>query len=508
MRIDLKGIEKTYGGVRALRGVDLTLEPGEVHALLGENGAGKSTLIKVLTGVERPDGGTLRVDGQVLGFASPAAAVRAGIGTVYQDLNLCPNLDATGNLFLGHEPRGLGGAPDRTVMRARAQAVFGDLGVDVPLGVPVGRLPVSLQQITAIARALTLEARVLVFDEPTSALNRHETDRLLDLIRTLRGRGLAVVYVTHKLFEVYGVADRVSILRDGANAASGPIRDFAPAELTYAMLGQALEYMYPARRPAPVGKPTLRVEGLHSATLRGASFELRPGEVLGLAGIEGSGAAELLRVLFGLERRTAGEVEVGGLPARLGSPLSAIQVGLAFVPADRLGEGNFSSMSVGQNVLAVLRSLGRRATGGEAALVTRLLKLLNVRTSGPGQRVTALSGGNQQKVIFARWLAAGPRVLLLDDPTRGVDVGAKAEIYRILRELTGQGVSVLFSSSDVAELVGLADRVVAVADGRCVAELEGSQLSEAGVLEAISSRPQTGDALRDGGDGVESRISA
>ena len=503
MRIDLEGIIKTYGGVRALRGVNLSLVPGEVHALLGENGAGKSTLIKVLTGIERPDSGTLRIGGQVSSFASPAAAVRAGIGTVYQDLNLCPNLDATSNLFLGHEPAGFGGGPDRVAMRRSAQQVFDDLGVKVPLGVPVGRLPVSLQQITAIARALTLEAKVLVFDEPTSALNRHETEALLELIRGLRARGLAVVYVTHKLFEVYAVADQVTILRDGANAASGPIRELAPADLTYAMLGQALENMYPPRRASRTGNAALKVQALHSTTLRGASLELRPGEVLGLAGIEGSGAAEVLRVLFGLEARTGGAVEVDGRPVSLGRPLDAIRAGLAFVPADRIGEGNFMYMSVSQNVLAVMHALGRSVAEGEAALVTRLLKLLNVRASATAQRISALSGGNQQKVIFARWLAAGPRVLLLDDPTRGVDVGAKAEIYRILRELSEQGVSVLFSSSDVAELVGLADRVVAVADGRCVAELEGTDLTEAGVLEAITSRP----APLPGGDGLE-RLTA
>jgi len=485
--LTMRGIVKSFGGVRALRGVDFDLRAGEIHALLGENGAGKSTLMNTLSGALVPDAGEIRVDGKLVTFAGPRDAQAAGIAMIYQELDLVPGLDIAANLFLGRELTAPGGRLDTGRMRAVAAERLAAVGIDIDARRRVGELSVAQRQLVAIAKALFYASRVLVMDEPTAALSAAEAMRLFDVMRGLRERGVGIVYISHRLEEVPLVADRVTVMRDGLVVGEAPPN--APqAELVRLLVGRPLEELYPPRA-AVLGEELLRLD--HAAFDVNApragwqpavdvSLTVRSGEIVGLAGIMGAGRTELLSTLFGSggKGRWRGVVEVGGKPARLDSIAAARRAGLAYVTDDRRGGGLMLRQTVGRNiVMSVLRRIspmGLMSPKAEMSSVLESIRRFDVRPTRAETIVGNLSGGNQQKVVFAKELLAGPRLLLLDEPTRGVDVGAKGEIYHRLRELTAQGLGVLVASSELPELVGLCDRIVVMRRGRTAAEFAGA----------------------------------
>ncbi|MFD1719552.1 sugar ABC transporter ATP-binding protein [Georgenia deserti] len=497
-RLRMEGIAKSFGGVRALRGVDLTVHDGEVLALLGENGAGKSTLMNVLSGVVVPDAGRIVVDGTEHRFSSPADAQRAGVAMIHQELDLVPQGTVAGNIFLGDEPRRAIGLADRSAMRERAGALLSDLGIDIDPDTQVQSLRVGEQQMVAIAKALRLEARILVMDEPTSALSDAEVRTLFALLPVLRRQGVAVIYISHRLDEITEIADRATVLRDGEHVGTVDIAGADPSEVIRLMIGRSVEEIFP-RRPAPAGDVRLTVRGL--AVPRdplsprrepaGIDLEVRRGEILGLAGLLGSGRTELLEALYGLAgEKLTGTVEIDGSPVRLTSPRRALRLGIGLVPEDRRAAGLVMQQSVGANiVLSALRELARlglRRRSGERSAVRASIERLSIKTPTGEAIVGTLSGGNQQKVVFARNLLREPRILLLDEPTRGVDIGAKSEVYHLLADLTETGLSVLVASSEVGELVGLCDRIAVLRGGRVVDTFDRSEADEETILAAAA----------------------
>ena len=499
----MRGIFKHFGGVQALRGVDFDLSRGEIHALLGENGAGKSTLINVLSGVIEPDAGDMLIEGAKTRFADPRAAQAAGVATIFQELDLVPGLDVTANLFLGRELT-RAGVLDRTAMRREARARLEAVGVDIDVDQAVGELSVGRRQIVAIAKALTYASRILVMDEPTAALTAAEVDRLFAVMREIAGRGVGIVYISHRLEEVPRVAARVTVLRDGQVAGVAPAS--APqSELVRLLVGRPLAELYP-RHGDTIGKRVLRLENaaFRPRSARAGwqapadiSFELRAGEIVGLAGIMGAGRTELLTALYGAAGPGAwwGVVEIEGKPARLASIRASRAEGLGLVTDDRRGSGLMLRDSVGRNlVLTVLRKVSPfflMSSVRESRLAREAIRSFDVRPPRLEVPVGALSGGNQQKVVIAKEVIGGPRLLLLDEPTRGVDVGAKGEIYARIRALARQGLGVLIASSETPELIGLCDRIVVLRQGRTVAEFPGGAdehevlaAAEAGLDEA------------------------
>jgi D-xylose transport system ATP-binding protein len=512
LALHLDDIDKRFGGVHALRGASLEVRRGEIMGLCGENGAGKSTLLKILSGVH-PHGsytGKVVVDGSERRLAGPADARRAGIAVVYQELTLVPELTVAQNLMLGREPGRLGFVDDAQLeaLARRDLARFGFADrIDVTR--PVQELGIGLQQIVEIVRALPQEARVLVLDEPTAALTARETELLLGWLVQLRARGTTCIYVSHRLDEVFALCDRVTVLRDGRTAATLVTADTTPDQVVSAMVGRSVGTVRkPAAAMPPVGAPVLEVRDLHVARADGApddsaaalrpfvveavSLSVRAGEIVGIAGAMGSGRTALLSSLFGCARAgLRGEVRVDGAAAGLRSPITAIQSGIAFLPEDRKGRGIVPFMTVGENLalpsLASPAAMGRHARLGlvDAALERRLadrhIQALHIRGDATAP-VSTLSGGNQQKVVLGKWLERSPRVLLLDEPTRGVDVGAREEIYGILEALAATGVAILFASSDLTEVLRLARRVLVLRDGRVAGELDGDDVTEAAIV--------------------------
>ena len=474
---EMRGISKSFPGVRALDGVSLRAEAGEVHALVGENGAGKSTLMRVLTGAHPPDAGTMAVGGRPFAPRHPLDAARAGIAVVTQELALLPDRTVAQNVFLGREPGGW--RIDRRAMREGARAalaVFGE-GHGIEPDAFVRDLPVARRQMVEIARALSRSPRVLVLDEPTAALDERECERLFLAVERLRGEGVAVVYITHRMAEIQRLADRVMVLKDGRVSAAWD-RVPAPGEIVAAMVGRELGAYFP-RRAEGAGEVVLSVRGGSNAALRDVSFELRAGEVVGLAGLQGSGRAALARALFGVEPFERGAMALGGRPFAPRSPREAAAAGLAMLPGDRKAEGLLLAQGVGDNGLvsarAFARLLGRpdRAPRADRARIEALFRELDLRAADLDAPVATLSGGNQQKVIVARWLAMGPRALVFVEPTKGIDVSAKAGLHAIMRDLARAGAGVLFASSDLPEVVGVADRVLVMREGRLAGELPG-----------------------------------
>ena len=499
--LEARSLSKRFPGVRALHNVSLTLGLGEVLAVIGENGAGKSTLMKILAGVQEPDSGEIRLEGRSVRIDSVRAAEHLGIALIHQELNLADNLDVASNIFLGREPRRLCFV-NRTQLYSDSTHFLQQVGLDCPPRTLVSTLSIGRQQMVEIAKTLSVNARILIMDEPTSSLSQGETEQLYRVVKDLRARGVSIVYISHRLGEVKELADRVVVLRDGENAGELDRDQISHDAMVKLMVGRDLVINRSIRREPDRSFPggdriqrtpeaALALEVRHLRTpanpTHELNFSLGPGEIVGMAGLVGAGRTELLRVLFGIDRAVGGELRVGGQPVALRSPQDAIRAGLALVPEDRKQQGVILEMAVGENT--TLASLRRDARGGfrnrrrEAEIAGRMTRQLNVKTPNLAQFVQYLSGGNQQKVALAKWLAMEPRVLLLDEPTRGVDVGAKQEIYRLMDELAARGVAILFVSSEMEEVLRMSDRTLVMCQGRITGELSREELNEEAVMQ-------------------------
>jgi ABC-type sugar transport system ATPase subunit len=486
--VELKGVGKRFGGVQALAGVDLAIARGSIHALVGENGAGKSTLGKLVAGVHAPDEGDIWIDGRKVEYRSPRDALEDGVTMIAQEPTLVPRRSVLENVFLGIEPR-RGAFVDERDMRRRFEELARDIGFTLSPAAPAGSLRVADQQKVEILRSLARNARLIVMDEPTAALTADEAERLFGIVRRLRERGTTVVYVSHFLTEVLALVDTVTVLRDGRLVRTAPAERETASSLVSAMLGRSMELTFADKEPPlPDAPVVLSVRGLtRPGVVEDVSFEIHAGEIVGLAGLIGSGRSEVARAIFGADR-ASGEVLLDGRPLSVRSPRDAIEAGIAMLPEDRKYQGLLMQRSIVENVsLPHLRTVsagGVLAGGRERRTVADLLKRLDVRAKGPGARVATLSGGNQQKVLFGKWLFRRPQVLLADEPTRGVDVGAKRSIYDLIRSLAKDGMAVLLISSEHEEVLGLAHRVLVMRGGRVVAELDDDSMSEDAVMRA------------------------
>ena len=493
--LEARSLTKSFPGVRALKGVSLTVGRGEVVAVIGENGAGKSTLMKILAGVQTADTGEIRIDGVPVLLRSVEEALGLGIALIHQELNLAQNLDVAANVFLGREPRRWG-LIDTARLHREAGQFLQAVGLEVAPDTRVGSLAIGQQQLVEIAKALSTRARVLIMDEPTSSLSAGEAENLFRVIQDLRGRGVSIVYISHRLGEVTRLADRVVVLRDGENSGELARHEISHASMVRLMVGRDLSQFYP-HQPHVRPETVLKVEGLRTPAhpSHPLSFEVRAGERVGLAGLVGAGRTEVLLALFGVQPAVGGTVNVDGKPLRAQTPAEAIEAGLALVPEDRKREGVVLAMPVRENVsLASLRQdqrHGFRDGAREASLSVEMIQSLRIKTPGDRQVVQFLSGGNQQKVVIGKWLALKPRVLLLDEPTRGIDIGAKQEIYRLMEELAAQGVAILFASSEMEEILGMSDRVLVMHEGRIAGELARHQLSEEAIMHLATGTAPT-----------------
>jgi len=490
--LTMTGIVKTFPGVRALDGVDLEVQAGEVHCLLGQNGAGKSTLIKVLAGAHQPDEGTITWQGQATTLSSPVAALRMGVATMYQELDLIPGLSVADNIFLGHERSRFGFTHDRKAHQ-QARELLTTLGHgEIPPGREVGRLSAAAQQLVSMARALAHDARLIVMDEPTAALAADEVDNLFRIVEELTSEGVAVVYISHRLEEIRRIGDRVTVLKDGATVATGLPADTPTSDLVALMSGKRVETVYPVREESTVDitREVLRVERLgRDNEFADVNFTVHAGEILGIAGLVGAGRSEILETIFGARRADQGEVYVNGERLRPGNVRAAVAAGIGLAPEERKSQALLMDMSVAENVtlasLTKYASYGFTENGKELRDSRAMLEDLDLRPSDPRRGIRTLSGGNQQKAVVARWLVRGSRILLLDEPTRGVDVGARAELYRLIRELAADGVALVLVSSEMPEVLGLADRVLVLREGRVVHEAPADDLTEADVLDMV-----------------------
>ena len=486
-RLVVRQLRKSFPGVRALSGVDLDVHAGEVVAVIGENGAGKSTLMKILAGVQAPDQGQILWEGRPVTFSSTRDAMQQGIVLIHQELNLCDNLNVAENLFLGNYPR-RAGLIDYVALNQRARHSLAKVGLQVSPRTPLARLSLGQQQMVEIAKALTIDAQVLIFDEPTSSLSNAEAEALFQLINELRQRGVGIVYISHRLAEISRLADRVVVLRDGENAGNLAKDQISHANMVKLMIGRDVSKFYQRRQHA-LGDTLLAVSGVRTAAWpqHAIDLQVRAGELVGIAGLVGAGRSELLRTLFGVDRRVAGRVQMAGQTVPANSPQQALTAGLGFVPEDRKKEGLILESSVARNVgLAGLRRyagwggwLNRRREREDTA---QAIKDMRIKTPSPWQWVKFLSGGNQQKVVMGKWLALAPHVLLMDEPTRGVDIGAKEEIYQLMEGLAAEGRGVLFASSELEEIIGVADRVLVMHEGRLAGELVGQQITENSIM--------------------------
>jgi ABC-type sugar transport system ATPase subunit len=488
----MEGISKGFPGVQALANVDLTCLPGEVHAIVGENGAGKSTLMKILAGAYAADKGTIRMAGETVKLATPHEAQERGIGMVYQELNLVPDMSVAENIYLGRQPVGRFGVVDRKRLRADAAALLEELSAPVEADVMIRDLSVGQSQMVEIAKVYSQDPRILVLDEPTSALTEHETQILFTTLRKLREQGIAVIFISHRLKEVMEIADRVTVLRDGELVGSEPIEQLTPADIVRMMVGRDVDDLFP-KRQVEIGEVVLRVEGYaRSGVFKDISFEVRAGEILGLAGLVGAGRTEIARAIFGLDPHDAGQLSIDGKAVKVGSPREAIKARMGYVPEDRKHDGLILGLKVRDNtVMSVLSEVAR------VGFITKRMELPTVRTMmerfdlkprDPERVVATLSGGNQQKVVIGRWTAATPRVLFLDEPTRGVDVGAKAEIHSLMGELAANGIAIVMISSELPEVLSASDRILVIHEGTIAAELARAEATEERIMMAATGQ--------------------
>ncbi len=484
----MTGVRKRFPGVVALDGVDLDLRAGEVHILLGENGAGKSTLMKILSGAQARDEGEIEIDGKPAAIDSPKAARALGISIIYQELTLVPQLSAPANVFLGKEPLTPLRMLDVPAMKAKTQDLLEGLGIAIDLEAPVGSLGIAEQQMIEVAKALSENARILVMDEPTSALTASEIEQLFAAISRLLARGVGIIYISHRMNEVERIGHRVSVLRDGRKIGTYDPKEVAIDELIRLMVGRPVGDHFPRRRTQP-GEEVLRVDGLsRRGALADVSFGLRRGEILGVSGLLGAGRTELARALFGADRKDGGEVKVKGRLALLRSPRDGIAAGVGLLPEDRKTQGLVLDLSVRENVALTsakrLSRFGLVDARAEASLSQRYVDELRIKTPGIEQAAGALSGGNQQKIVLGKWLATGVDVLIMDEPTRGIDVAAKVEIYELMNRLTADGVGILMISSELPEILGMSDRILVMREGRLVSEFSAPEATQETLLGA------------------------
>lgn len=488
--LELADVSKSFGPVVALRSGSLRVQAGSIHALVGENGAGKSTLVKIVAGVHRRDSGVFELDGVPVDFGSTAESKAAGIAVIYQEPTLFPDLSVTENIFMGRQLVGAGRRIDRAAMYAEATSLFQRLGVDLDPRRPARGLSIADQQIIEIAKAISLEARLLIMDEPTAALSGIEVERLFAVARSLRDEGRALVFISHRFDEVFALCDTVSVLRDGAYISTVPTAETSESQIVSQMVGREVADLFP-KTPAEIGDVVLEVEGLNSTgVFHDVSFTVRRGEIVGLAGLVGAGRSEIARAVFGVDSYDTGSVRISGRAIPRGRPRAAIDAGMAFVPEDRRAQGLVTEASVARNVASVIRGGLARAgllTGGaENRAAGPWAGRLEVKTNALDMTARTMSGGNQQKVVIAKWLATQPDLLIIDEPTRGIDVGTKAEVHRLLSELAGQGLGILMISSELPEVLGMADRVLVVCEGRITADMPRLEATPDAVMHAAT----------------------
>ncbi|PSL43674.1 monosaccharide ABC transporter ATP-binding protein (CUT2 family) [Saccharothrix carnea] len=492
--LQLRDVSKSFQAVRALRGVSLSLHAGEVHALVGENGAGKSTVVRIIGGEHRPDAGEVLLDGEPVRFSSPRDARQHGVAVIHQEPVQFPDLSVAENIFMGRQPLGRFGRIDRAVMRAEVARLFERLGVRLDPDRPARGLSIADQQLVEIAKALSLRARVLVMDEPTAALSSVEVERLFAVVRALCEEGAAVLFGSHRLDEVFSLCQRLTVMRDGTWVSTDPVADLSVDQVVRRMVGRDVSTLFPKQDVEP-GDVVLEVDGLtRDGVFSDIAFSVRAGEIVGLAGLVGAGRSEVVRAVFGIDRYDAGEVRVAGKRLVAGSPSAAVAAGIALVPEDRRQQGLVMEMSIERNAtltrLKPLSRLGLLGGGRERRSAREWTKRLQVKYGRLADAVGTLSGGNQQKVVLAKWLATGPRVLIVDEPTRGIDIGTKAEVHRLLSRLAADGVAVVMVSSELPEVLGMADRVLVMHEGRITAELSRDEATEETVMFAATGQKE------------------
>ncbi|TDD47605.1 sugar ABC transporter ATP-binding protein [Kribbella antibiotica] len=494
-QLRVRGVSKSFGAVAAVRDVSFDLHPGEAHALVGENGAGKSTIVKMLAGVHRPDAGTLELDGTALALTGPADAKAAGIAVIYQEPTLFPDLSVAENIAMGRQPLGRFNTIDRAAMVAQATRLFTRLGVAIDPNRPARGLSIADQQLVEIAKALSVDARVVVMDEPTAALTGVEVERLFAVARSLRDDGAALLFISHRFEEITALCQRVTIMRDGKHVSTDLLEDTSVDEMVRRMVGRDLDALFPKQDVTP-GATVLKVEGLtRDPVFKDISFEVRAGEIVALAGLVGSGRSEVVQSIFGVDPRDGGTVQVAGKTLKPKNPKQAMAAGVALVPEDRRQQGLVMELSIERNVTLPrsrsLSQLGFLTGSSERRSAKEWTERLKTKYGRLSDEVGTLSGGNQQKVVLAKWLATGPRVLIVDEPTRGIDVGTKAEVHRLMSSLAAEGVAVLMVSSELPEVLGMADRVLVMREGRLVAELSRAEATEESVMFAAMGQEAT-----------------
>ncbi|SDE04728.1 sugar ABC transporter ATP-binding protein [Nocardioides lianchengensis] len=489
--LELGDVSKSFGAVTALRSASLSVDAGSIHALIGENGAGKSTLIKIVAGVHRRDGGTFRFQGADVDFTSTAESKGAGIAVIYQEPTLFPDLSVTENIFMGRQPLGRGRRIDYAAMYTEAEALFARLGVYIDPRRPARGLSIADQQIIEIAKAISLDAALLIMDEPTAALSGVEVERLFAVARSLRDEGRGLVFISHRFEEVFELCDTVTVMRDGSYVSTKKIADTTVDALVAEMVGREVADLFP-KTVAEVGDVVLDVQGLSSVgVFRDVSFQVRAGEIVGLAGLVGAGRSEIARAVFGVDKYDEGSVELLGKKVPASNPRAAIKAGMAFVPEDRRKQGLVTEASVARNVAGVIRrgltTAGLLTGRAENRAAAPWAGRLEVKTNALDMHATTMSGGNQQKVVIAKWLATEPKLLIIDEPTRGIDVGTKSEVHRLLSDLAGQGLAILMISSELPEVLGMADRVLVVCEGRITAEIAREDATPENVMFAATN---------------------